>query len=80
MNCAKEAIDKCEKSIIFNYIDFDFEINYNNYDLVKYILDSYKNNEAIIKNIDFGDNINISLKVVDFKIEEIKSKIRKFII
>lgn len=80
LNSAKEAIDKCDKTDIYNYIDFEFEVNYNNYNSVKYILDSYKNNEIVIKNTDFGDNIRINLQVVDFELDNLKLKIENYII
>ena len=80
LNSAKEAIDKCQKTEIYNYIDYTFDVNYNNYSSVKYILESYVNNEVIIKNTDFGDNISIKASVVDFELDNLKSKLENYLI
>lgn len=80
LNSAKEAIDKCQKMKIYNYIDYTFDVNYNNYSLVKYILESYINNEVIIKNTDFGDNISIKISVVDFELDNLKGKLENYLI
>ena len=80
LNSAKEAIDKCEKTEIYNYIDLEFEVNYNNYNSVKYIIDNYQDREIIVKNTDFGDNICIKLQVVDFEVENFKSKLDGYIL
>ena len=80
LNSAKEAIDKCDKTLIYNYIDLELEVNYTNYNVIKYILDSYKNNEVIVKNTDFGDNVKLQLKVVDFEIDSFKNKVEGYII
>lgn len=80
LNSAKEAIDKCEKTEIYNYIDLEFEVNYNNYNSVKYIIDNYQNREIIVKNTDFGDNIIIKLQVVDFELENFKSKLNDYLL
>ena len=79
LNSVKEAIDKCEKTEIYNYIDLEFEVNYNNYNSVKYILDNYQDREIIVINTDFGDNICIKLQVVDFELENLKLKIENYL-
>lgn len=80
LNSAKEAIDKCDKTEIYNYIDLEFEVSYNNYNSVKYIIDNYQDREIIVKNTDFGDNICIKLQVVDFEVENFKSKLDGYIL
>lgn len=80
LNSAKEAIDKCQKTEIYNYIDYTFDVNYNNYSSVKYILESYINNEVIIKNTDFGDNISIKISAVDFELDNLKGKLENYLI
>lgn len=64
LNTAKEAMNKCQKEEIYNYIDYDIELSYSKYSAFKYILDKYiTNGYVILVNNEFEADVKLKLKV-----------------
>lgn len=72
LNSAKESIKKCQKQIIFNYINFTTIISYSKYQSLKKQIDK-KVGEGIIKIIDikFSENVELSISIIDKYYNEI---------
>ncbi len=68
LNCARESILKCKKKKLYNYTRVNFDISYQNYQLLKGKLDKYILNEDIIDfNVDYKDNIALNFLVKEDK-------------
>lgn len=77
LNSARIALDKCNKKEIYNYIDYNINIGYSKYTQIKPLLDSNIVNENIILlDTRFEENVYISMKIKDSIYEEIVSKIK----
>lgn len=77
LNSARMALDKCNKKEIYNYIKYDINISYSRYTQIKPLLDNNVVDENIlIIDTKFGEDVYISMKIKDSLYEEIVSKIK----
>lgn len=78
LNSARICIDECIKKEIYNFQVLSFECSYNAYNVFKNKTQMYVNDGLLeIINSDFSDNVKVDIKVVDFKIEELKKIIEE---
>jgi uncharacterized YigZ family protein len=78
LNSARMCIDKCIKKEIYKYIEYSFKCSYNAYNIIKNKLDTYIENEYVkIINCVFNENVEITLNVVEFELENIKKIIEE---
>lgn len=72
----KNAVEKSQKSIIYNYINISFTLTYSNYEKLKAGLKDYILKEQVkIVNVIYNNNINIVLDIRD----DVNEKIQKLI-
>ena len=80
LNSARVCIDECEKKEIYNYVKYQFECNYNAYNILKNRLEKYIEQEYVtILNSEFKENVSIELNIVDFEYENVKKVIEEII-
>lgn len=75
LNSARVALDVCTKKEIYNYIDYDITISYSKYTQIKSFIDSNIQNENIlIQDIKFNENVYICFKIRDKYYSEVVDK------
>lgn len=80
LNSARVCIDECQKKEIYNYVKYQFECNYNAYNILKNRLEKYVEQEYVtIFNSEFKENVSIELNIVDFEYENVKKVIEEII-
>ncbi len=73
LNTAKEAIKKCSKEIIYNYIPYEIQLTYSKYDIVKDLLDKrVEESIVIIDSINYTDKVTLKLFVIDKYLSDIE--------
>lgn len=78
LNTAREALDKCSKKEIYNYICKKVILTYNGYNIFKNRTENYiKSEELIISSCNFNEEVEIELLVVDFELENIEKIIEE---
>ena len=78
LNSSKDALDKLEKKEIFNYIDYSFKCSYNGYNILKNKLNRYIDENIVkIQNSEFKEDVEVTLKVIDEYLDEIKNIIKE---
>ncbi|MDO4282807.1 MAG: YigZ family protein [Clostridia bacterium] len=76
LNTARKALDICTKKEIYHYIDYDFSVTYSKYTQIKPIIDKYIIDETIIlKDIQFNENVDISIKIRDLMYQTVVNQI-----
>ena len=79
-NTVKEAILACEKVPVRNYIDYTFDMIYNNYEIIKHKLEGYINEElVIIKDVIFENDICVNLLIDKEALSEVENIIKDYI-
>lgn len=64
LNCAREAINKCKKEIIYKYINYVNIFSYNQFSKIKGILDNYIDDRKIKVNfINYNDKVEINIDI-----------------
>lgn len=77
LNSARIALDLCDKKEIYNYIDYTTNITYSRYTQIKSLLDmNIYNENIIITDTNFNENVHISMKIKDTMYNEIVDKIK----
>lgn len=77
LNSARIALDLCDKKEIYNYIEYDTNISYSKYTQIKSLLDiNIENENIIIADTKFDENVHISMKIKDNMYSEIVDKIK----
>lgn len=78
LNSARVCIDECIKKEIYNFEFISCNCSYNAYNILKNRLQLYVDDGLVqILNCNFSDNVEVSIKVVDFKKEEIEKIIEE---
>ena len=77
LNSAKEAILKCEKDKIYNYIEEQINTSYASLSSIEHICNSYDSSKVVINNVEYTDNILLKIKVREDVYDEIMQKINK---
>lgn len=78
LNSARICIDECIKKEIYNFEFISCNCSYNAYNILKNRLQLYVDDGLVqILNCNFSDNVEVSIKVVDFKKEEIEKIIEE---
>lgn len=76
LNSARVALDKCYKKEIYNYIEYNFNINYSKYTQIKSLLDmNIISENIIVEDTRFNENVHISMKIKESMYDEIVDKI-----
>lgn len=76
LNSARVALDKCYKKEIYNYIDYTTNITYSRYTQIKPFIDlNIVDENILIQDIKFSEDVNIYLKIRDTYYDEILNKI-----
>lgn len=76
----KEAEQICDTEPIYNYINFDFETSYSNFNNISNILNNYiKSSQITVLNKEFNDIISMSLSIREDIYKEFLEKINTYI-
>lgn len=73
LNAARGALDLLEKKEIYTYNEIKFTVTYNGYNIFKNRIENYIQDEYVkISNLDFKEEVDITLEVVDFEEENVR--------
>ncbi len=80
LNAARDAIENCNKKEIFNYIEKEYTLTYNGYNILKNKVEAYIADETlVILKSEFSEGVSLKLKIIDSKVEEIDNIIKEII-
>lgn len=73
LNSSRKCIENCQKKNLYNYLLTSFKIEYSSYDIIKNRLSTLIEEDVIrVEEENFEDKIELTLKIADFKIDEVK--------
>lgn len=76
LTCAKDALDKCNKEVLYLYSEYKCSISYSDFKLVKNLLDKYVESRLVkIVSIEFTDKVEIRLLIENENFDNIILKI-----
>lgn len=73
LNAARGSLDTLSKKEIYTYLDIDFTVTYNGYNIFKNKIENFIQDEYVkIASCEFSENVDIKLQVVDFEIDNVR--------
>lgn len=77
LSCAKDALDKCNKKILYKYNEYKCSVPYSDFQLVKRLLDGYVESKLVkIISVEFSDKVEIKLLIENQNFNNIITKMK----
>lgn len=78
LSCAKDALDKCDKIELYVYNEYECNVSYSNFKMIKILLNSYVENRLVkVVNIEFLEKVQIILLIENENFDDIVSNLKQ---